>query len=1107
MVILLSTSYFFIIYNMKYIADLHIHSPFSRATSSASNLAGLFAWAQVKGIHVIGTGDFTHPGWFFQLKEALVPAEPGFFRLKDADVPQAIEDVTPETIQVRFVLTAEISNIYKRKEKVRKVHNILLVPDFESAERINTRLASIGNIESDGRPILGLDSHDLLEIVMEESPEGFLVPAHIWTPWFSLFGSKSGFDAIEDCFGDLTGHIFALETGLSSDPDMNRMVSSLDRFTLISNSDCHSPSRLGREANMFDTGFDFFSIKDALKNPGNMEFLGTVEFFPEEGKYHLDGHRKCKICLDPEETRKLNGLCPVCNRPITIGVMHRVMELADRKRPYYPEGAPRFKNLIPIPEIMGEIMNLGPESKAVITQYARLIRLFGSEYNLFFSTPIEDIERLYSPLMAEAIKRIRTSKVIRDPGYDGEYGVIKVFEERELDLISGQLDLFSVKKQGDVRPDTTCKRFEQFIKQDKADISVNSQKNCLNPEQEEAVKTEENRILILAGPGTGKTFTLVSRMAQLLPANHDIGHYFTAITFTNRAADEIRQRLLKEVGQPANDLFVGTFHSFCLRWLREIKQGLIVVGEEARYIILKNLYPELGRAELLSLCKEIGDYFHSLATEPDISHYEAPSTILRYLEELERQDGIDLDAVIPFFVKELKTDHGFKKMVTDEVSYLFIDEFQDLNQSQYDLVKILAEKSVVFAIGDPNQAIYGFRGSKPDFFYRFADECNAKILTLTRNYRSSPAIINASIAVICNNPLKDPVTIYPQRYHQTMIEHYIAHTPKAEAEFVSRTIEGLIGGISHLSIYSGRGSDSMTQSHVERGFGDIAVFYRLSQQADILCKALEARGIPFQIVGSEPFFMKSGLRPVYYWIRLGVGHGEVEYISLLREIKAIGGAALRRLEMEIPISCNDFLSAARNIHIPVKAHEKLEEVCSAVRHFQEKVKAHGLAKALKDVMVYLGIDVEQPDPKRFIELANVFGKDLHAFSHHLNQNSTGTVYDERVETVSLMTLHASKGLEFPCVFITGFEEGIIPCRLQGLASNLEEERRLFYVGITRARDNLFLTSSTTRTLFGKTYNQTISGFADEIPPHLLKRTEELKSLKKGRTVKQLTFFE
>jgi uncharacterized protein (TIGR00375 family) len=423
---------------MDYIADLHVHSPFSRATSRESTLAGLCAWARVKGIQIVGTGDFTHPGWFSRLKEELEPAEPGLFRLKqEGRVPSPLPGVTPASSPVRFLLSAEVSSIYKRHGKVRKVHNLLYVPDFASAERVNSRLAGIGNIQSDGRPILGLDSRDLLEILLEQAPGGFLVPAHIWTPWFSLFGSRSGFDSIEECFGDLTSHVFALETGLSSDPGMNRLVSSLDRFALISNSDCHSPQKLGREVNLFATGFDFFSLRDALKGNRRETFRGTVEFFPEEGKYHFDGHRACRVCLDPDESRRLGLRCPVCARPLTVGVRHRVMDLADREQPLYGADAPGFRSLIPLPEVLGELLRVGPSSRAVMREYAAIIGRFGSEFELLLRVPVEEIGRS-APLLGEAVRRIRSGRVIRQPGYDGEFGVIRLFEEGELDGFSGR---------------------------------------------------------------------------------------------------------------------------------------------------------------------------------------------------------------------------------------------------------------------------------------------------------------------------------------------------------------------------------------------------------------------------------------------------------------------------------------------------------------------------------------------------------------------------------------------------------------------------------------------------------------------------------------------
>jgi len=416
---------------VNYCADLHIHSPYSRATSPQSSLTGLAGWARLKGIQVIATGDFTHPVWFSHLQQELEPAEPGLFKLVDsAVISSPLCGITNGNTPVRFLLSAEISCIYKRHGKTRKVHNLLYVPDMESAARITKRLATIGNVVSDGRPILGLDSHDLLEMVLELSPDGFLVPAHIWTPWFSLFGSKSGFDTVEECFGDLSQHIFALETGLSSDPAMNRRISQLDSYALISNSDCHSPSNLGREVNLFNTGLDYFSLRDAIRSNDCATFRGTVEFFPEEGKYHADGHRGCQVCMDPLASRLCNHICPVCGKQLTIGVQQRVLELADRVSPLFPVNAPAVFSLIPLPELIGELLSVGVTSKRVKGAYARLLTRFESEFGILLETSLDEISSA-SPLLAEAVRRVRNGDVIRQPGYDGEYGIIRVFHEGE----------------------------------------------------------------------------------------------------------------------------------------------------------------------------------------------------------------------------------------------------------------------------------------------------------------------------------------------------------------------------------------------------------------------------------------------------------------------------------------------------------------------------------------------------------------------------------------------------------------------------------------------------------------------------------------------------
>ncbi len=422
---------------MRYIADLHIHSLYSRATSKSSHVRSLAAWSQIKGVHLLGTGDFTHPLWFRELQETLEPAEPGFFQLKGSLTPDFSFPFpftpSPESLPVRFVLSAEISCIYKRHGKVRKVHNLIYVPDFASAERIRETLATIGNLAADGRPILGLDSRDLLEIVLDKAPGGFLVPAHIWTPWFSLFGSRSGFDSLEECFGDLTSHIFSLETGLSSDPAMNRLVSNLDHYTLISNSDCHSPWKMCREANVFDTTFDFFAMKSALQTPcnasGHRHLAATIEFFPEEGKYHHDGHRNCGFCCDPCKSRDLHGICPVCGKPMTIGVLSRVLDLADRQSPVFPAGAPDVCSLIPLQEILAELLGVGQGTKTVMAKYLQLIQTFGSELTILIETPVAELLSADVPFLGEAIIRVRQNQVQRKAGFDGEFGTIKVYRE------------------------------------------------------------------------------------------------------------------------------------------------------------------------------------------------------------------------------------------------------------------------------------------------------------------------------------------------------------------------------------------------------------------------------------------------------------------------------------------------------------------------------------------------------------------------------------------------------------------------------------------------------------------------------------------------------
>lgn len=436
---------------MKFIADFHIHSKYSRATSKDMDIGHLEKWAKIKGIKVLGTGDFTHPLWLKELKENLEPAETGLYKIKNqsrqggAKTKNNINWYLPELNQenqTRFILTAEISCIYSKNNRTRKIHLIIFAPSFEVVEKINTHLGWIGNLKSDGRPILGLDAKELLKIVLNISEDCLVVPGHIYTPWFSIFGSRSGFDSLEECFENYSKYIYAGETGLSSDPPMSWRNSALDKMTLISNSDSHSPSRIGREANVFDTEISYPAIIEAIKSKNPQKFIYTIEFFPEEGKYHFDGHRLCKVSFSPEETKKHKGLCPVCQRPLTIGVMNRVEELADRPAGFKPKGAVPFFSLIPLDEIIGDALAVGSASKVVEQEYKNLINKFGNEFKVILDASKEELQRATKPEIAEAIIRTREGRVKIEPGYDGEYGKIKIFGDEERNNFSKQTSLF-----------------------------------------------------------------------------------------------------------------------------------------------------------------------------------------------------------------------------------------------------------------------------------------------------------------------------------------------------------------------------------------------------------------------------------------------------------------------------------------------------------------------------------------------------------------------------------------------------------------------------------------------------------------------------------------
>lgn len=940
-------------------ADLHIHSKYSRATSKDCDLEHLALWAQKKGLSVISTGDFTHPAWFKEINEKLIPDGCGAYRLK----PEIEKQIFKNSEPVRFILSVEISTIYKKGDKTRKVHHVVFTPDIETAQNFRQKLDAIGNINSDGRPILGLDSRSLLEIVLESGENSYIIPAHIWTPWFSVLGSKSGFDSIEECYEDLSDYIFAVETGLSSDPEMNWKVSKLDKFRLVSNSDAHSPSKLAREATVFDTNPDYFSIMKALKTGDG--YVGTVEFFPEEGKYHEDGHRKCNICLTPDETKKCNGICPVCGKPLTIGVLNRVNELADRAfdNDFIPETGGKVYSLVPLPEIVSEIMQVGPSSKSVVNEYERLIHKFGSELSILRNVPVDELSKDF-PMLGEAISRLRAGKVIKHAGYDGEYGVIRLFDDSEIvkkNCINLKLDI-------DI-PQTVVKEPEKTIISEKISVQntveekISHQNSSgLDEYQKAAVESNSHQLLITAGPGSGKTTVLTRRIAYLINLKKVSAENCLAITFTRRAAQEMRDRLKILLAEKSSSVNIHTFHSLCLSILKE-------------------------NCEKAGLDKNFGV----------ISEQE------KALYDVVPENLIEFDDLITFTVKLFENYPEIREFYQEKFKMVFVDEYQDIDENQYKLIKLLVhENGNICVIGDSNQAIYGFRGGSVKFFDNFKNDYkDVEIVHLKNNYRSNEGIVNASNQIISSY---DIISRYDRP--QEKITIHTAPTDRAEAEFIVSSIENLIGGHSFFSIDSSRSSGDKD----DLSFSDFAILYRTSSQLKPILEALERSGMPFVKLSDDMLCDKKSVRDL-----------------------------LKGLKDDIPVA------------------EQLEGASGEIEDY--------ILNYLKNIALNCSSKAE--------------------FIHEVSLLRESDTLDSRADRISLMTLHASKGLEFRCVFIAGLENGIIPLYKAQTQDEIEEERRLLYVGMTRAKDRLFLSRALKRLQYGTFKNLSVSPFLTKIEEDLL----------------------
>jgi DNA helicase II / ATP-dependent DNA helicase PcrA len=1039
-------------------ADLHIHSRFSRACSKDCDLEHLAWWARRKGITVVGTGDFTHPAWREELRESLVPAEPGLLRL-GREASDRLRRLAPASCggEVRFMLSAEISTIYRGADRTRKVHHLLYAPTFEAADRIAGALSKIGNLASDGRPILGLDSRHLLEITLEGGPGCYLVPAHAWTPWFAVLGSKSGFDAVADCYGDLAGHVFAIETGLSSDPPMNWQCSSLDGYRLVSNSDAHSPPMLGREATTFDVELDFFAIADALRSGEGL--AGTIEFYPEEGKYHLDGHRKCGIRFEPGESREHQGTCPECGKPLTIGVLHRVAELADRPAGYRPPGAPGFTNLVQLPQIVGEILATGPKSKKVGAEVDRLVAALGPELSILTESGIEDVRRAGGGLLAEAVARLRRGEVRREAGYDGEYGVISLFAPGELNRSGALFDLAAAPARPGANPAAAAGGRPGAPDGGMTPVRARGKPRAsrpgagsgdLDPDQRAAAEAQ-SPLMIIAGPGTGKTRTLTHRIAAGVARAGAAAPPCLAITFTRRAAEEMRTRLagLLPARKTGERVTVTTFHGLGLMILREYHEragltaGFLVADDAARLEVA---------AELAGTAREARQLLAEAAAEP------AARELL--VKALTARDMVDYDGLIDVPAALLGADPALAASLRERWPLISVDEYQDIDAAQYRLLRLLAgDGAGLTVIGDPDQAIYGFRGADVSLFLRFGEDYpGATTRQLTWNYRSGPAIVAAAAQVIA------PSSLVPGRVLRTaeagrpeapgaptsaaaasvaspitaaLIGFHEAADERAEAAWIARETERLLGGASFHALDTGRAA---AHGHDGLGLSDIAILYRTDAQAEPLGQALTRAGLPFQKSSHDLLGRRTGVPEIVREMRLAAAPAGPRGPAPV-------GDRLRRTVRTLAARAGEATAPAVDV------------------------------RAAGEVLA---------------PLARRCGADLERFLTEISLGAETDALDPRADAVTLLTMHAAKGLEFEVVFLAGCERGLLPLWIPGRGAvtdaDLAEERRLLFVGMTRARARLFLTCAGRRTRHGSTGDAGRSPFLAAIDAALLDRT-------------------
>ncbi len=1022
----------------KFIADLHIHSKYSRATSPLLTPEHLDYWAKVKGIQVMGTGDCIHPGWLNELQEKLEPSDNGLYVLKKEYTLPETKSLSPilQSKPVYFMPTTEISNIYKKGDKTRKVHNICIMPSFDIVHEFQAKIERIGNIRSDGRPILGLDSKILLEILLESGDNTYLIPAHIWTPWFSVLGSKSGFDSIEECYEDLSSEIFALETGLSSDPPMNRICSFLDKYRLVSNSDAHSPDKLGREANVFDTETSYDSIYNALKNDEG--FVGTIEFFPEEGKYHNDGHRDCNINWTPLETVQNNALCSVCGKPVTKGVMYRVAELADRTDPAEANSKQTFWSITPLAGLLAELDNKkNPRSKAITEKYFQLVSSLGSEFDILLNKDLKTIEKIAGAITAEAINRLREGIINTEGGYDGEFGKISVFSPKEIQNYK-TTSLFSQEhpKQATTKYSSLTFNIQQF-KELKQNLKTLEQTNAtivwIHAEQETAIAHKEGPCMIMSGPGSGKTRVLTKRIVRLIKDGVDPSTILT-LTFSNKAAKEMKEEINNELEQYG--CTPTTFQ----------KLGLTILREELSLNNNEKFFGIIDQDKQISIIKTLfdSDYLNILnnintGKQSKILLNEKNPVMEAYNQELRKINAIDFNDLIYLTVEILLNNPETLKKYQQKYQWILIDEFQEINAIQYQLLELLSCKKNLFVVGDTDQAINSIGGGKIELINSFIhDYKNVLFLKLVRSYRCPDTILqSASSAIKKTDAMKS-------ENEGTRIELKEFPTDVAEAQWIASEIEKLTGGISN-NLFEGSTS-----------FKDIAILCRTKHLFPAIIKALADHHIPLQTINTDSILQ------------------DQPYKEIITELK----------------------------HIYFGLENHTAKVGKEVLSMFEN--GMNLAFILRRVCIEHDITSEQ---QRILEkITKPYKNNYASFFDDVSLKTGTDEYDKHAKTITLMTIQASKGLEFKYVFIPGCENKIYPFQLfnKKTKDELKEEERLLYVAMTRTKDKLFMTYANKRKLLNKTITGTLSPFLKTIPEELFHK--EKIEIKNRKHVDQLSLF-